>query len=138
MSSEDKKKKYEEKFTKKNELGIMVTSMKSLRQQLMSIILKLKMQAKSTSTDAGVLDDSITTSSIAMNDINEVMNEVNIASNLQTNAAQKSSESLNSLASKIENSIVQMIQSLSKSFQYLVNALTRYEYYLPPLLYFFV
>lgn len=107
LTLEDKKKKYEEKFTKKNELGIMVTSMKSLRQQLMSIILKLKMQAKSTSTDAGVLDDSITTSSIAMNDINEVMNEVNIASNLQTNAAQKSSESLNSLASKIENSIVQ-------------------------------
>lgn len=107
LTIEDKKKRYEEKFKKNDELSIMIISMRSLRQQLTSIISKLKVQAKSTLTDAKELEESIASSFIAMNDINEVMNEVSSASNLQTEAAQKSAERLNSLANKIEDSIIQ-------------------------------
>lgn len=107
LTLEEKKKNYESKFKKKNELGIMVTSMRSLREQLTSIISQLKIQSKDTFTDAGSLDASITTSSLSMDDINNVMNLVSSASKLQTDASQKSSEKLNSLANMIEESIVQ-------------------------------
>lgn len=107
LTLDGKKKNYESKFKKKNELGIMVTSMRSLREQLTSIISQLKIQSKNTFTDADALDASVTTSSLSMDEINDVMNSVSSASRLQTDASQKSSEKLDSLANKIEESIEQ-------------------------------
>ena len=106
LTMEEKKKNYESKFKKKDELSIMITSMRSLREQLTSIISQLKMRSKDTSVDAGTLASSLTIGSEAMSDINEVMNQVSSSSKLQTDSAEKSSEKLNSLADMIGESII--------------------------------
>lgn len=105
LTVSQKGEKYEKRFKKKNQLGIMVTSVFHLRTHLTNIIVQMKANSKSTLNYANILDDSVKKKSISMDSMSKIMNQIANDSKEQITAAQKGVSNLNSLAQMIEKSI---------------------------------
>lgn len=107
LTVQEKEAKFEQKFTKKDQIGIMVTSLSSLRSHLVNIIPKLKIESKDTLNFSKHLTESVKQSSNAMEAISVIMDQVADGSEKQVQEAEFGVERLNSLATMIEESIVQ-------------------------------
>lgn len=101
----EKEDKYEQRYKKRDQLGIMICSVKSLRTQLTDIIPKVQQKSEDTYNFASRLDDSVTKNTSFMDRITEVMDHVSDASESQTLSAQQGVAGLNVFAEMIENSV---------------------------------
>lgn len=109
LTLEENDKNYENRFKEDNQLGIMVTSLTSLRQHLSEIISNLQNQSKDTFTYSDQLTGFVETGSSAMELIADVMNQVADDSKEQLAAADQGSTWLDGLAAKIDESIKQTV-----------------------------
>lgn len=107
LTLSDKGRKYESKFKKKNQLGIMVTSLTKLRSHFIKIIPQIQNNSKDTFNYADILDNAVKHSSHSMNGISKVMEQVSATSVEQMEAAQSGVSQLNLLANMIEASMDQ-------------------------------
>lgn len=105
LSTTEKEMRYEKKFTGKNQIGIMVTSLTSLREHLRNIIPELQSQSKDTFHYSDKLTDSVKHGSQSMEEISAIMTQISNDSTEQLKVAQEGVERLNSLADMIEESI---------------------------------
>lgn len=102
--------KYEKRFKKRDQLGIMMTSGTTLRERLADIIAKIQKQSKDTFTYANRLDNSVKDNSESMKGVSQVIDELALASDNQTHTAEQGANSLSSLAKLIESSMMQANQ----------------------------
>lgn len=103
VSSSDKI--YEEKHSKKDQLGTMISSTSNLRKHLRKIIPEIQDNSKTTLEYSNNLDSSIEQSSQSMNGITGIMNQLTVGSQEQTQNAKEGVSKLSSLAEMIESSI---------------------------------
>lgn len=103
----DKETAYEKRIKGKDQLGIMIHSVTSLRNQLLEIIPKIQEQSEHTYTYANLLDTSVQSNAQSMKGITEVIHDVSEASFVQTKSAEQGAEHLSALASMIESSMKQ-------------------------------
>lgn len=102
--------KYEKKFKKRNQLGIMMTSVTTLRERLADIIAKIQKQSEDTFTYANRLDNSVKDNSESMKGVSQVIDEIAFASDNQTHTAEQGASSFSSLAEFIESAMIQANQ----------------------------
>lgn len=88
-----------------DELCIMIRSIHNLREQLRKIIPDIQNNSKTTLDYSKNLDESIEESSVSIDEISQVMNQLAINSQSQTLNSQNGVKKLDSLAKKIETSI---------------------------------
>lgn len=107
LTISEKDEKFEKKFTSKNQIGIMITSLSRLRSHLIKIIPQLQCDANNTFNFSNNLTQSIAKSSGSMENITSTMEKISKDSTQQLQEAKAGSERLNSLANMIDDSIKQ-------------------------------
>lgn len=107
LTLEEKDRDFEKHFKEDNQIGVMVTSLTSLRQHMGKIISSLQNQSKDTFTYSDHLTGFVETGSSAMELISGVMNQVADDSKEQLAAADQGSKRLDGLAAKIDESMKQ-------------------------------
>lgn len=101
----EKNKLYEQKHSKNDQLGNMISSTSNLRNHLRTIIPQIQDNSKTTLDNSNDLNKSIKQSSESMNGITEVMNQLSSGSQEQTENAKNGVDKLSILAEMIEDSI---------------------------------
>lgn len=105
LTMEEKDRNYEKRFKEDNQIGIMVTSLTSLRNHLCTIIPRLQNQAKDTFTYSDHLTGFVENGSSSMELISNVMNQVADDAKEQLAAAEQGARRLDGLAAKIDEAM---------------------------------
>lgn len=111
----DKEAIFERRYKKRGQLGSMVASVKSLREQLSDIIPKIQQKSEETYRFANHLDSSVHQNADFMDQTTTAIDEISAATLEQAESAEQGSQGLSNLASRIE----QCVQNTSDVNQYL-------------------
>lgn len=92
-------------FDEREQLGVMIHSVASLRKHLCEILPEIQHNAQTTHLYSNQIDQTIDRSSVSMREISGVMQQLAAGSQTQRINANESVEKLSSLATRIEESI---------------------------------